>query len=97
MGDVSYVLGLPDWANAPETRFGVRGTWRSLDRFSPRYCPAAGARSRRARSLCDPTAPGANGSRVGDPHLPHRRLVNATQAANGGAPRVAAARLTLQA
>jgi hypothetical protein len=40
MGDLSTTLGTPDWFNIPATRIGVRGTWRSLDRFSPRYAPA---------------------------------------------------------
>jgi hypothetical protein len=60
-GDLSYVLGLPRWFDTPpQTRVGIRGTWRSLDRFSPRYCPvqindASGA------AVCDPTAPAPNG------------------------------------
>jgi hypothetical protein len=45
----------------PATRFGVRGTWRSLDRFSPRYCPAETA-DVTGTLTCDPTAPGARGS-----------------------------------
>ena len=40
MADVSIALGKPDWFNLPDTRLGVRGTYRSLDRFSPRYAPA---------------------------------------------------------
>ena len=60
MGDLSYVLGTPQWFDLPETRFGIRGTWRSLDRMSPRYCPgykndASGVQ------VCDPTAPGPDG------------------------------------
>ncbi|MCH8496295.1 MAG: glycosidase, partial [Balneolales bacterium] len=39
MADVSTTLGKPDWFDMPATRIGVRGTWRSLDRFSPRYSP----------------------------------------------------------
>ncbi|WP_420441979.1 glycoside hydrolase family 2 TIM barrel-domain containing protein [Candidatus Palauibacter sp.] len=39
MGDISYTLGLPDWFDLPQTRFGVRATWRSLNEYSPRYCP----------------------------------------------------------
>ncbi len=39
MGDVSYSLGTPRWFGYPQTRLGVRGTWRSLDRYSPRYLP----------------------------------------------------------
>ncbi|HPF70027.1 MAG TPA: hypothetical protein PLQ13_05075, partial [Candidatus Krumholzibacteria bacterium] len=40
MGDVSYTLGTPRWFGYPQTRLGVRATWRSLDRYSPRYLPA---------------------------------------------------------
>jgi beta-galactosidase len=61
MADVSYVLGIPNWTDAPATRFGVRGTWRSLDRFSPRYCPAETADAL-GTLTCDPMAPGARGS-----------------------------------
>jgi hypothetical protein len=40
MGDVSFHLGMPKWFfGEPQTRFGVRGTFRTLDRFSPRYAP----------------------------------------------------------
>ncbi len=46
MFDVSKVLGLPGWFEDPNTRFGVRATWRSLNEYSPRYCP-----------LCDPEDP----------------------------------------
>jgi hypothetical protein len=60
MTDASYVFGMPSWLDLPETRFGVRGTWRALDRFSPRFCP------QRVPDLvgglvCDPTFPAANG------------------------------------
>lgn len=39
MGDLSTTVGKPEWIDMPMTRIGVRGTWRSLDRFSPRYAP----------------------------------------------------------
>jgi hypothetical protein len=39
MADLSYVLGSPRWFGLPETRIGVRGTYRTLDRFSNRYMP----------------------------------------------------------
>ncbi len=40
MGDMSYIFGTPDWLGMPQTRLGLRGTWRSLDRFSgDRFCP----------------------------------------------------------
>jgi hypothetical protein len=40
MGDVSRTLGLPRWFSVPQTRVGVRGTWRSLDENSNRYLAA---------------------------------------------------------
>jgi hypothetical protein len=40
MTDLSYSLGRPLWFGFPQTRIGVRGTWRSLDQYSPRYAPA---------------------------------------------------------
>jgi len=57
MADFSTTLGKPDWFDIPRTRLGVRGVWRSLNEFSPRYAPtyinnAAGER------VPDPTAPG---------------------------------------
>jgi len=39
MLDISTSLGKPDWFILPSTRIGIRGTWRSLDEFSPRYLP----------------------------------------------------------
>jgi len=39
--DVSLSLGKPEWFILPNTRIGVRGTWRSLDQYSPRYAPNA--------------------------------------------------------
>ncbi|MCB0641271.1 MAG: glycosidase, partial [Phaeodactylibacter sp.] len=62
MVDLSTSLGKQTWFNLPNTRFGLQYTWRSLDQYSPRYCPthvfdAAGDH------VCDPTAPGYdNGS-----------------------------------
>ncbi len=41
MLDVSTTLGKPDWFILPSTQLGIRGTWRSLDQFSPRYAPTA--------------------------------------------------------
>ncbi len=42
MGDLSHTLGNPRWFNFAQTKLGVRGTWRSLDDFSPRYAPELG-------------------------------------------------------
>jgi hypothetical protein len=60
MGDVSYSFGLPDWMNAPQTRLGVLGLWRSLDEFSPRFCPDR-TPNQFGSLTCDPAAPGDNG------------------------------------
>ena len=39
MLDVSTTLGKPDWFVLPSTTIGIRGAWRSLNEFSPRYAP----------------------------------------------------------
>lgn len=39
MGDLSYSFAKRKWFVMPETRMGIRCTWRSLDQYSPRYCP----------------------------------------------------------
>jgi hypothetical protein len=39
MLDISTTLGKPDWFILPGTQIGIRGTWRSLNEFSPRYSP----------------------------------------------------------
>ena len=39
MADYSTTLGKQDWFNMPTTRMGIRATWRSLDRYSPRFAP----------------------------------------------------------
>ena len=57
MLDLSTTLGKPQWFNLPDTRVGIRGTWRSLDRFSPRYCPTRGL-DVNGDLICDPQAPG---------------------------------------
>ena len=41
MLDLSTTLGKPNWFILPNTKIGIRGTWRSLDEFSPRYLPNA--------------------------------------------------------
>ena len=43
MGDISFTLGQPKWFNFPQTQFGVRCTYRTLDRYSPRYAPEGAA------------------------------------------------------
>jgi hypothetical protein len=40
MGELSYSLGSATWfENIPQTRIGVRTTWRSLDQYTPRILP----------------------------------------------------------
>jgi hypothetical protein len=39
MADLSIGIEKPDWFILPGTRIGIRGTWRSLDQYSPRYNP----------------------------------------------------------
>jgi len=43
MLDISTSLGKPDWFILPSTTIGVRGTWRSLDQYSPRFSPNTAA------------------------------------------------------
>lgn len=55
--DVSTFLGKTNWLDLPNTKLGIQGLYRTLNQFSPRYCPthtidAAGDH------ICDPTAPG---------------------------------------
>lgn len=39
MADLSTEIGKPDWYMLPSTRIGIRGTYRTLDQYSPRYAP----------------------------------------------------------
>jgi hypothetical protein len=39
MLDLSTTVGKPGWFILPNTQIGIRGTWRSLDQYSPRYSP----------------------------------------------------------
>ena len=39
MLDLSTSVGKPDWFILPDTKIGIRGTWRSLNEHSPRYAP----------------------------------------------------------
>ncbi len=60
--DVSVQVGMPEWFGLPSTRLGVIGTWRSLDQYSPRYCPTKNLNVL-GEPVCDPTVPGFdNGS-----------------------------------
>ena len=60
MADLSWSLGGAQWFDLPGTRVGVRGTWRTLDQYSPRYCPGftSGASG---QAVCDPLAEGEYG------------------------------------
>jgi hypothetical protein len=40
MADISTNLSKPSWFELPNSRLGLRYTWRSLDQYSPRYSPA---------------------------------------------------------
>jgi hypothetical protein len=62
MGDLSYAFGTPQWWDVPETKVGMRGTWRSLNKFSPRFCPEFAPDLATGSPVCDPTAPARNGS-----------------------------------
>ncbi len=57
MADISTNLAKPSWFDLPNSRLGIRYTWRSLNQYSPRYCPATTLDSR-GGSVCDPTAIG---------------------------------------
>lgn len=39
MLDLSTSVGKPNWFILPNTKIGIRGTWRTLDQYSPRYLP----------------------------------------------------------
>ena len=62
MADVSNVLGTPGWFDLPQTSLGVRLTWRSLNEYSPRYCPEK-VMDATGQMVCNPDALDAeNGS-----------------------------------
>jgi hypothetical protein len=62
LGDVSYVLGLPEWLDVPMTRFGVRAVYRTLDEFSNRYCPVKVPDASGTPVCGDPSLPGPTGT-----------------------------------
>jgi hypothetical protein len=39
MAELSTELGKPDWFMLPGTKVGIRTTYRTLDKHSPRYSP----------------------------------------------------------
>ncbi len=55
--DLSTTLGKPSWFALPKTKLGVRYTWRSLDQYSPRYCPITNI-DLRGHESCVQDAPG---------------------------------------
>lgn len=57
MADLSTQVGFPEWFDLPQTRLGVRGIWRSMDQYSPRYCPGKSPDAS-GEFVCDPTIPG---------------------------------------
>ncbi|MEO0899457.1 MAG: glycoside hydrolase family 2 TIM barrel-domain containing protein [Bacteroidota bacterium] len=62
MFDLSTSAGRQTWFDLPNTRLGIQFTYRTLDEFSPRYCPT---RSFDAAGdfVCDPTAVGFGNGR----------------------------------
>lgn len=57
VADLSVNLGLTKWFDLPQTKLGIRGTWRSLDQYSPRYCPTKNLNNI-GIPVCDPKVPG---------------------------------------
>ena len=57
MADVSTTVGSPQWFDMPDTRIGAQFNWRSLNEFSPRYCPIVNF-NEDGEFVCDPTAVG---------------------------------------
>ncbi|MGE5350432.1 MAG: glycosidase, partial [Actinomycetota bacterium] len=55
--DLSTAVSKPKWFELPDTRIGLRFTRRSLDQYSPRYCPAR-TLDVNGEYTCDPTVPG---------------------------------------
>ena len=55
--DLSTTVSKPKWFDIPETRIGIRFTNRTLDQYSPRYCPTKNI-DVNGNPVCDPTAPG---------------------------------------
>jgi hypothetical protein len=55
--DLSTTVSKPQWIDLPDTRIGLRATWRSLDQYSPRYSPTKNINSS-GDFVSDPTVPG---------------------------------------
>ncbi|MEZ4772545.1 MAG: glycosidase [Bacteroidia bacterium] len=60
--DLSTSLSKPDWFALPNTQIGIMGIFRTLDQYSPRYCPSRTIDAE-GNYVCDPTAVGfSNGN-----------------------------------
>lgn len=57
MADLSTTVGKASWWDLPASRLGIRYTWRSMNEYSPRYCPAQ-TLGIDGIPVCDPEAPG---------------------------------------
>lgn len=55
--DISTTLGKPLWFDLPNTKIGVQGTYRTLNQYSPRYCPVQFINADGVLE-CNPKAPG---------------------------------------
>lgn len=55
--DLSTTIGKPDWFILPGTQIGIRGTYRTLNQYSPRYNPTSAINGAGA-FVPDPTAIG---------------------------------------
>ena len=62
MADLSTSVAKPKWFIVPETRLGLRATWRSLNQYSPRYNPTSKMDASGA-IVPDPTAIGYGNGR----------------------------------
>jgi hypothetical protein len=59
MADLSTSLKKPDWFDLPDTNIGIRATYRTLDKYSPRYSPTQKPDSS-GKLVPDPDAIGFN-------------------------------------
>jgi hypothetical protein len=55
--DLSTAVSKPKWFELPDTRIGLQFTRRTLDQYSPRYCPGYSL-DVNGEYTCDPTLPG---------------------------------------
>jgi len=62
MADLSTSVGKASWFSLPNSRLGVRYIWRSLNEYSPRYCPTRSLDGR-GEFICDPEAVGFDNGR----------------------------------